>query len=284
MGFLDRIAGRFDELVAGESDTQVQSREDVELARALADRGSLDDAVAAFGRAVDLDASNAEAWLGMGEALGALGRFEPARDAFRRALTLTLAPERRARAQSALGRLYAGAGQTGKAIRELRKAAGALPDDVDTLTALGRALITADDAAEGEGSEWLARAARLPGGDPHLLREAAQARSKTDAAAGERLLREATARAPGDARIRAALARHLAAVGDLAAALREAATAAGALPEDPDVWGALREVQAAAANYPAAIEAARREAERGSGAGFFRLAGAGAGRAGPRAG
>ncbi|MEO5767432.1 MAG: dynamin family protein [Polyangia bacterium] len=281
MGFLDRIAGRFDDLVAGDGDSQSRSpsREHVELGRARAADGELENAVAAFGRAVDADTTNVDAWLGLAEALALLQRFEPARDAFRRALTLPVPSERRTAAQAALGRLYARAGQTGKAIRELRKAVVGLPDDVDTVTALGRVLIgdgiSAAAADRLEGSEWLARAARLPGGEPRLLLEAAAARGTVphttpggaagpDAEAAERLLREAASRAPEDAVIRAALARHLAATNQLAAARREANAATTAAPGEPAAWAALREVHAAAGDYAGALEAARQEAARGN--------------------
>ncbi len=262
MGILERIAGRFDDLVGADSDSQRRARDDVERARALADHGALDEAAVAFGRAVDGDASNADAWMGLGETLGRLGRFEPARDALRRALTLRLPPEHRPRAQAALGRLYARAGRTGNAIRELRKAAAALPDEVETMAALGRALVT---AGEAEGSDWLARAARLSSVSRDaaaLLVEAATA--KVDAAAAERLLREAKEQAPDQATVRAALARHLVAKGLIADALSEATAATAAAPLDPVAWRALREVHEASGDFHAALRDARRETDVGS--------------------
>ena len=289
MGILDRIAGTFDELRGGDADSEARAREEIALARGFAGRGDFaaaaerladvarrhprlaavhaeqgdllarrgdhEAAAAAFGRAADLDPTAAEAWLGLGLALGALDRFEPARDALRRALTLPLAPDRRPRALAALGELYVNTGQWGKAIRELRKAVADLPDDVDGAAALGRALVA---AGESEGPDWLARAARLPGGDVHLLLEAAAARS--DPAAAERLLREAAGRAPNDATVRAVLARHLTARGDFAAALPEALAGTEMQPDDAATWHALREVHAASGDFRTAIANARREA------------------------
>jgi len=298
MGFLDRIAGTIDELVGNEEgDSEVRALEELALARGFTERGSLaeagerledlarrhprlaavhtaagelaaaraDDpgAAAAFGRAVDLNSGDAEAWLGLGGALARLGRFEPARDALRRALTQALPPARRPHAQATLGRLYARAGQIGKAVRELRKAVDALPDDADTLAAFGRTLVQAGDR---EGVEWLARAARLPGGEPRLLVEAAAAKGD-DAMAG-RLLDEAVERAPGDAVVRAARARHLLANAEHGPALAEAEAAVAIVPPSPDAWRCLGEVLAARGEFAAAIAAARLEATLGAGPPF----------------
>jgi Flp pilus assembly protein TadD/GTP-binding protein EngB required for normal cell division len=263
MGILDRIAGRLDELVSGDADAQPRAPDELAEAWDLVARGDHEAASAAFGRAVDRDAASAEAWWGLGEALARLDRFEPARDALRRALTLSLSPERRPRAQASLGRLYAKAGHFGKAIRELQKAAEALPNDVETHAALGRALIA---AGESDGSDWLARAARLPGGTADLLVEAAAA--KPDGRAATRLLREAVERAPEDTNVRIALARHLVAQGDLTAALPEAQATTVDRPRDGRTWAVLREVHAATGNYAAAIEAARRETACGAAPAF----------------
>ena len=258
MGIFDRIAGRLDELVGGDEPAVEDGPLELAVARGFAARGDHEAAIAELGRVVDRDATSAEAWLGLGQSLAALGRFEPARDAFRRALTLSLPAARRAHAHGGLGQLYARAGQLGKAIRELRAAAEVLPDDGPTLAALGRTLV-ADGLAEG--ADWLARAARVPGGAAELLVQAAAA--KADPAAAERLLREAVTRAPDEAAIRAAMAEHLLARGEPAAALPEALAATAARPHSPAAWRALRAVHAAGKNYPAAIEAATREAASG---------------------
>jgi Flp pilus assembly protein TadD/GTP-binding protein EngB required for normal cell division len=259
MGILDRIAGRIDELVGGDDGSSARADNELEQARGLLERGDIEAAVEGYGRATDLDPSNPDAWWALGTALAELERFEPARDAFRRVLTLPLSPDLRPHAQAGLGRLYAKAGQFGKAIRELRKAADALPDDAEVHAALGRALVA---AGEPEGADWLARAARLPGGAPSFLVEAASA--KTDAFQGTRLLREAVDRAPHDAGIRVALARHLVLTGDSSAALAEAVAATVAQPTDSRAWGALREAHAAAGDYFAAIADARCEAAHGA--------------------
>jgi tetratricopeptide (TPR) repeat protein len=153
MGILDRIAGTLDELTG---DTDAGAAAEVTRAQALAESGDLDgaeaalraatqqfpryapgyvslgalqvrrekvdDAVTAFGRAVDLDGGQAEAWYALGDALARLGRTEPARDALRRALTLGLEPWFNARVYAALGRVHAHAGEWTAAARSLRKA------------------------------------------------------------------------------------------------------------------------------------------------------------------
>ena len=314
MGFFDRIAGTLDDLVTGEDDSsEARAREEIELARGFAARGDLaeaearlaeierrhprlaalflargelgerrghDDAAAgAFGRTVDLAPGDPNAWLSLGLVLARLQRFEPARDALRRALSLgrggALEPRRRALAEGTLGRLYARVGQLGKAVRELRKAAEVLSDDAEIVSALGRALVV---SGEAEGADWLARAARLPGGDARLLIEAAAARN--DEVAVERLLDEALARSPDDAVVRVARARHFLA---RAARLREAATAERAEAGEadrrqalaaaematvmaaswPGGWRALADARAAAGDFPGALAAVRQEAALG---------------------
>lgn len=291
MGIFDRIAGTLDELVGDNGDTETRARDEIALARGFADRGQYEEAaerladlarrhprlgevhaaqgelaakrgddeaaVAAFGRAVDLRFGDATSWLGLGQALGRLGRFEPARDALRRALTQSLSDEARPRAQAALGQLYVRAGQWSKAVRELRKAVDALPDDTPTVAAFGQALLA---TGAGEGTEWLARAARLPGGRPQQLLLAAAGAADADNAA--RLLDEAVERAPEDPTVRTARARHRLATGDTTGALAEAeaATTVGAANELGDAWRCLGDVRAARGDFAGAMEAARREA------------------------
>ena len=311
MGFFDRIAGTLDDLVTGDDESsEARAREEIELARGFAARGDLgeaearlaeierrhprlaalfvargelaerrqddDAAAAAFGRAVDLAPGDPGAWLSLGLVLARLQRFEPARDALRRALSLgrggALEPRRRALAEGTLGRLYARVGQLGKAVRELRKAAEALPDDAEIVAALGRALVA---SGEAEGADWLARAARLPGGDARLLIEAAV--SRPEGPAVERLLDEALARSPDDAVVRVARARHFlaraarppdgaaaeAAEADRRQALAAAEMATVMAPTWPGGWRALADARAASGDFGGALAALRREASLG---------------------
>jgi Flp pilus assembly protein TadD len=71
----------------------------VALGEVRARAGRDEAAVEAFGRAVDLSAQAVDGWLGLGEALIRLGRFEPAREALRKVLARTIEVRRRARAR-----------------------------------------------------------------------------------------------------------------------------------------------------------------------------------------
>ena len=163
------------------------------LGEVRARRGAHDDAAAAYGRAVDLDADDIDAWFELGELLARLGRFEPARDALRRALTLSIDPAERGRAHAALGRLYRAHGAAGKAARELGKAVKLLPGDHGLAAEYGRALVRAGDPG---AAEWLTRAAQAPGADPTLVVDAAAVTAVP--ADAERLLREARVRLMAD--------------------------------------------------------------------------------------
>jgi tetratricopeptide (TPR) repeat protein/GTP-binding protein EngB required for normal cell division len=290
MGIIDRIAGTLDEL-AGEGDGA--AREEIGLAVAMAERGDLDDAearladvtarfpklgpaffhlgrvraqrgaleeaVVALGKAVDLDRQVPEAWAALGDALARLGRTEPARDALRHALALPAPPELRGLAHATLGRVHAEAGQLAKAVRDFRKALELLGDDGEVALAYGRALAR---LGEPEGDEWLTRAARRPGTPPGLFAEAAAATNDTRLA--EALLREGLARAPGDGGLQAALARHLARAGRADEALTLALTSVRANPSAPGALAALREAYAAGARWREALAVAEREAEVGA--------------------
>ena len=284
MGILDRIAGTLDELVSPRAEGSggpADPAEEARTARALAERGDtalalarlseeierhpqvaelveargeirastgdLEGAVADLGRVVALESGRAGAWVSLGEALVSLGRWEPARDALRRASTLsTLTAADRLRVLLGLGEVYGRLGQPAKAVRELRRSVEQAPEDARAVAALGRALLAGGDL---EGADWLARAARLPGGAVALLVEAAVAKAAAgapfepespvtpgellDADPALGLLREAVARAPSAVAVRAALARRLAELGDRPSALREAEAATQAAPDAP---------------------------------------------------
>jgi len=293
MGILDRIAGTLDELTG---DTDAGAAAEVTRAQALAEGGDLDgaeaalraatlqfpryapgfvalgglqvrrekldDAVTAFGRAVDLDGSQAEAWYALGDALARLGRTEPARDALRRALALGLEPWFNARVYAALGRVHAHAGEWTAAARSMRKAldlVGPGEDDRGIALDYGRVLVKLGDR---EADEWLTRAARAPDARGEVFAEAAAA--TVDHERAEALLREGLARLPGDRVLRAALARRLARVHrtDEAIALAEACVVEA--PEDLGALGALRDSYAAAARWNDALRVAAEEARLGA--------------------
>ncbi len=237
------------------------------LGEVRARRGAHDDAASAYGRAVDLDADDIDAWFELGELLARLGRFEPARDALRRALTLSIDPAERGRAHAALGRLYGGHAAAGKAARELGKAVKLLPGDHALAAEYGRALVRTGDPG---AAEWLTRAALAPGADPTLVVDAAAV--TTVPADAERLLREARVRlmadgAPGVAAARgavtAALSRQLTRSGQRVEARNLALEAVTVDPASAAALAALRESYAAAGEWREALATARRETEMG---------------------
>jgi tetratricopeptide (TPR) repeat protein len=292
MGFLDRLAGTLDDLTR-DAGTPTDAREEITLALAFADRGDLalgeerlqalaqrfpklaavhaalgdvqarrgdsDAAVASYGRAVDRDGDNPRHWFALGALLARARRFEPARDAFRKTLALSLDGELRAEAQAALGALYATDGQLGRAARELNKALGLRPDDPALFVAYGRALVASGDRA---GIDWLSRAARHGDGDPALFIEAAAAND--DGAAAITLLREGLARAPAHGGLRAALARRLVKATRTDEGLALALENLAAAPADALALGAVREAFASVGRWADALQAARREAELGA--------------------
>jgi tetratricopeptide (TPR) repeat protein len=229
-------------------------------------RGALEDAVDVYGRAVDAEPGNAEAWTSLGETLAALDRGEPARDALRRALTLAFDPQQRARAHAALGHVHMGGGRFAQAERELRKAADTAPSA--RLTGAALAAIERDlgrtlaKLGEPEASEWLTRAARSAGADPRLFAEAAAAAREPRRA--EALLREGLARAPSDTTLATALVRHLVGSERSPEAIALASSTCRDAPDDPRVWAALREASAAAGDWALAVRAAAMETELGA--------------------
>ena len=216
----------------------------------------------AFGRAVDLDSVRADSWYALGDTLARLGRTEPARDALRRALTLSLEPWFHARVYASLGRVHAHAGAWTAAARSLRKAldaAGPGEDDRGIALDYGRVLLKLGDR---EATVWLTRAARAADARAAVVVEAAAATADHERA--EALLREGLERLPGELSLRAALARRLAGVGrtDEAIALAEACVAEAG--NDADARGALRDSYAAAGRWNDALRVAADETRLGA--------------------
>jgi GTPase Era involved in 16S rRNA processing/tetratricopeptide (TPR) repeat protein len=301
MGILDRIAGTLDELtgdgraaianeiararaVAAEGDPARAeallgeiTRRSPDAAEAFlalgelrAGRGALEEAIAPLGRAVDLDGGYAAAWCALGEALAGLGRVDPARDALRRTLTLAFDSNiLRRRATAALGRVHATAGKLTHAARELRKAIemGGVPaggdgdrtDDRRLALDYGRVLAR---LGEREASEWLTRAARAEDADPAVFAEAAAVAA--DDARTEALLREGLARAPAAVALRAAMVAFLLRTARAEEAAVLAESSAGAAPDDPRAWAALRQAATRTGRWRQALDASAHEAALGA--------------------
>jgi cellulose synthase operon protein C len=293
MGFLDRIAGRLEELsvdrraaMAAEvsrARDQIAAGQLGEAERLLEDlaarfpdapevflaigelrveQGAREEAVAPLGRAVDLDGGRADAWCALGETLAARGRAEPARDALHRALSLAFDPTLRRRAHAALGDVYATGGRLAQAQRELAKAVELAPpgdDDRQLAVCYGRVLAR---LGEPEASEWLTRAARAKSADLGLFAEAA--RSTRDPARAESLLREGMTRAPDDVTVRVALVRLLVDAGRAEEALPLAEETVARSPGDPRAWRAQRETLVARGRWTDALAAAEKERALGA--------------------
>ena len=222
----------------------------------------LEDAVTAFGRAVDIDGDRADSWYALGDALARLGRTEPARDALRRALTLGIEPWFNARVYAALGRVHAGAGEWTAAARSLRKAldlAGPGEDDRGIALDYGRVLGRLGDRG---ATEWLTRAARAPDARGPVIVEAAAA--TVDHEKAEALLREGLdARCPA---IDRCARRWRGGSPAWAAPTRRSRSPRRAWrrrPTTTDGLGALRDSFAAAARWNDALRVAADEAAPG---------------------
>ena len=175
MGIFDRIADQLGDLIVPD-DVRVR----VDMGAALLERGELhgamkelrealalrpDHARAAWllglacARSGDLGAAEgaldqavggrddfAEAWVALGEVRRRQGRIEGAAEAFRKALEVGLdGGELRGEAYRGLGAAWLALGRFDKAVRELRKAAAELPEDLESHALLGRALLARGD-------------------------------------------------------------------------------------------------------------------------------------------
>jgi tetratricopeptide (TPR) repeat protein/GTPase SAR1 family protein len=207
------------------------------LGMALARRGDLDGAEQALGRAVGLRPDAAEAHVALGETLRRKGRLDEAQESFRRALAAGLADALlRGELYRGLGAIHLARGRDDKAVRELRKAAAALPDDGETQVLLGRALGRRGDL---DGARLcLERAAAAPEASDEVLAALGEVyrrlgRSDEARAAFERI---AAADRAGPASIEAALGLSALALAagdrDGAQARAGAATRAARAPAD----------------------------------------------------
>ena len=171
----NRLASQFGDLLGEIAD---EARPHVELGAALLSRGDYDGAIVELEQALSRrrdharalyllglcylkrgqpgDAARAkqqleqalaaregypDAYIALGDALRAGGEFDAATESYRAALPLLGDAAERAEVERSLGALYLESGQIDKAVRELRKAASALPDDAAVQGLLGQALI-----------------------------------------------------------------------------------------------------------------------------------------------
>lgn len=135
---------------------------------ALLDLGRVDDAAAAFDRAIERAGDLPEGYLGRGETWLRRGETTEAIADFRRAQTRAGGDRAiLAAAYRGMGMGHRLAGDVDKAIRELRKSVAESPSDPAALAALGDALCADPDGSRAEARRHLRRAADAP--DPPVL-------------------------------------------------------------------------------------------------------------------
>lgn len=164
--------------------------------------GRFADAVAAYGKALEANPRDANAWLNQGVALQGLRDLAGAERSFRKAVELDPA---NARTHYNLGSLLAAKGERPEAIRHLETAAGLNPESRDALFNLGLALAEAGEPARA--LETYDRVLKLSPDDAEARFHRAQALSslgRLEEAAAE--LGKVIAAAPGEIAPRVALA------------------------------------------------------------------------------
>ncbi|HEX6837966.1 MAG TPA: tetratricopeptide repeat protein [Polyangia bacterium] len=246
------------------------------LGVAYARRGDEHDAIlmlerAATARRVGVDRPGfAEAWLALADVQRRRGDDEAAVDAYRAALDAGVGDSAmRAEIYRGLGTVYLRQRRYDKAVRELRKAVAATPDDAETQGLLGRALYLKGDYDTAR--VCLERAAQAARPDPlglASLGDLFERLGRVDDArdAYQRALAADDAEVQIAARL--GLARLALAAGDAQAARVEALQALERDPARPDILSTLGRVYASAQQWDDALAAYDRALVSGaSGAG-----------------
>jgi small GTP-binding protein len=233
------------------------------LGVAYARRGDANEAIAALERAatarrVGVDRPGfAEAWLALADVHRRRGDDDSAIDAYRAALDAGVGDSAmRAEIYRGLGSVYLRQRRYDKAVRELRKAVAATPDDAETQGLLGRALYLKGDYDTAR--VCLERAAQAARPDPLGLASLGDLfeRLGRDADARDAYQR-ALAAGDGDVQVaaRLGLARLSLAAGDAQAARVEALQALERDPQRPDILLTLGRIYAAAQQWDDALAA-----------------------------
>ncbi len=246
------------------------------LGVAYARRGNEHEAIAALERAatarrVGVDRPGfAEAWLALADVHRRRADDDSAVDAYRAALDAGVGDSTmRAEIYRGLGSVYLRQRRYDKAVRELRKAVAATPDDVETQGLLGRALYLRGDYDTAR--VCLERAAQAARPDPlglaslgDLFERLGRIDESRDA------YQRALAANDGEVQVaaRLGLARLALAKGDAQAARTEALQALERDPSRPDILSTLGRIYAAAQKWDDALGAYDRALVAGaSGAG-----------------
>ncbi|HEY2746738.1 MAG TPA: tetratricopeptide repeat protein [Polyangia bacterium] len=291
---IDRIAEQLGDLIVPDD-----VRAHVELGAAYLDRGDLDAAVTELSRAVELRPDHpralyllgvayarrgdeneaigaleraatarrvgvdrpgfAEAWLALADVHRRRGDDDGATEAYRAALEVGGDAAMRAEIYRGLGSVYLRQRRYDKAVRELRKAVAATPDDTETQGLLGRALYLKGDYDTAR--VCLERAAQAARPDPLGLASLGDLFERLGRVDDAREAYERALAAPdadgGDVQIaaRLGLARLALAGGDAEAARTEALRALEREPSRPDILLTLGRVYASAQEWNDALAA-----------------------------
>ena len=249
---IDRIAEQLGDLIVPDD-----VRAHVELGAAYLDRGDLDAAVTELSRAVELRPDHPRALYLLGVAYARRGDDDSAVDAYRAALDAGVGDSAmRAEIYRGLGSVYLRQRRYDKAVRELRKAVAATPDDTETQGLLGRALYLKGDYDTAR--VCLERAAQAARPDPLGLASLGDLFERLGRVGEAREAYErALAADDADVQIaaRLGLARLALASGDAQGARTEALRALERDPSRPDILLTLGRVYAAAQAWDDALGA-----------------------------
>ncbi|HEY1160103.1 MAG TPA: tetratricopeptide repeat protein [Terracidiphilus sp.] len=212
------------------------------LAAALAGQGKFTEAAAIYERELKLDPTNARTITALGAALEGAGQFEPARERYRSAIAIAApADSGGCDARFDLARLGVRRAEYAEAEKEFRALLAACPEDAESRSGLGAALLGA--GRKENAAREFRRALELDAGDfTALYNLGAMAADAGDAEQAAKLLESALRSWPASPDAHEKLAMAYAQRNRLNDALAHLRTAAGIAPEDPQVHSLLSQI------------------------------------------
>ena len=215
------------------------------LAAALAGQGRFGEAIGVYQQELKLDPGNARTLTALGAALEGAGQPDQAKQQYTRALAAGSGEGNSSPAacdaRFDLGRLEVRTASFEDGEKELRAALAACPEDAETRSMLGAALLGA--GREDEAVKEFNRALALDPADfTALYNLGAMASDHNDAAQAQTLLEQALRARPNSTDAHLKLAMVLARQNRLPDALAHLRTAASLTPDDPQVHSLLSQV------------------------------------------